>query len=347
MEDSRRYRTLVIADLLREETDARHRLSISELGDILYERFNELPDNRTIYRDIEALRDEYGMDIEGDSSGFYLASREFDLDDLSLLADCVYAAKFISEKETEELIDTLCEFCSIHQAKELKASVYLCDRVKSEHSGTLKTIRLIREATAEPKKYRPDEIQFTYATHSIEDVRKTIAKHDGKVYTVTPYKLIINADNYYLLAIDENEELRTYRVDRMRDVKRIPRIREPGVVPLQNRPHFAWRRVERNLDDYLQRTFSMFGGEAKKVTMCFSNHLLDTVIDKFGTGKGTTYSPDGEDKFLVTTTVEVSDQFFGWLCGFHTDAKIVEPKEVAKQMKTFVGDIFQSYVKKR
>ncbi len=346
MEDSRRYRPLIIAKMLREKTDECHQLSVSDLGDAIYNKFGEMPDNRTIYRDIDALRDEYGMDIEKGIGGFYLASREFDLSDLSLLADCVYAAKFISEKETEELIDVLCEFCSVHQARELKKNVYVCDRAKNAHQGVLRTINTIRKAMAESKGVRPDEIQFTYMTHSIEDVRKTIAKHDGKIYTVTPYKLIINADNYYLLAVDENEELRTYRVDRMRDAK-IPNPIPRGVRARREYPHFAWRRVARNIDSYLQRTFSMFGGEAKQVTMCFSNHLLDTVIDKFGTGKGTTYRPVGEDKFLVTTTVEVSDQFFGWLCGFHTDAKIVEPKEVAKQMKSYVWDIFQSYVKKR
>ncbi len=347
MEESRKLRPLFIARLLREKTDELHRITSTQLIDAIFNEFGTMPDRRTIYRDMETLRNELGMDIQEDRKGYYLASREFELNDLSLLAECVYAAKFISEKEATDLIDVLCDFCSVYQANELKASVLLCDRAKTERHGALKVLNTIRSAMVESDRYRPDQIQFTYITHSAEDVHKTIAKHDGKIYTVTPYKLIINADNYYLLAVNENREVRTYRVDRMRNVKVLPNPKERDRWAYREEPHKQWRDMEKNIDGYLRRTFSMFGGEATEVTMLFRNYLIDTVIDKFGVGFGATYRPEGEDSFMVTAKVEVSNQFFAWMCGFHNDAKIIAPKPVVKQMKAFVSDIFQNYVNKR
>lgn len=48
------------------------------------------------------MRDVYGMDIEGGQGKKYkLMSREFDFEELSLLAECVHSAKFISEDKIE------------------------------------------------------------------------------------------------------------------------------------------------------------------------------------------------------------------------------------------------------
>ena len=111
-----------------------------------------MPDRKTIKRDITMLRDEMGMDIEEQPYyGYRLLSREFELDDLKILAECVYAAKFISEKRSQDLIDVLCDFCSETQAKQLKREVYLCDRVKTTQDKTLHTINTIREAMEEQR----------------------------------------------------------------------------------------------------------------------------------------------------------------------------------------------------
>ena len=58
--------------------------------DYLYKEFDIMPDRKTIKRDIAMLRDEMGMDIEEEAyKGYRLLSREFELDDLKILAECV------------------------------------------------------------------------------------------------------------------------------------------------------------------------------------------------------------------------------------------------------------------
>lgn len=62
------------------------------------EEININADRRAIYTDIAAIREVLGLDIEGTSSGkFRRKTRPFQYDDLCLIAECIYAAKFISD----------------------------------------------------------------------------------------------------------------------------------------------------------------------------------------------------------------------------------------------------------
>ena len=66
--------------------------------------------------------------------------------------------------------------------------------------------------------------------------------------------------------------MRTYRVDRMKAVTEMPESRDGEHDYLLM-----------DMNTYTQRTFGMFGGERKGITIRFINSLLDTVIDRFGT----------------------------------------------------------------
>ena len=53
-----------------------------------------------------------------------------------------------------------------------------------------------------------------------------VTRRHGEKYIVSPYKLLINDGNYYLLAYSDHfKDMRTHRVDRTKGVKRegIPR----------------------------------------------------------------------------------------------------------------------------
>ena len=181
---------------------------------------------------------------------------------------------------------------------------------------------------------RGRKITFRYMSHSIADVHKVVDKHDGKLYTVSPYQLVINDGNYYLIGYaDDVEALRTYRIDRMRDVSLLDEHRD-----LRR----EWS-THRDMKTYIRQTFSMFGGEKEKLTIRFENSLLDTVIDKFGVGFGAEYIPDGNNHFVVTTNVSVSDQFYAWVCGFGTKAKIVAPEKEVQNFKKYLSDIANQY----
>ena len=86
----------------------------------------------------------------------------------------------------------------------------------------------------------------------------------------------------------------------------------------------------------------MFGGEAQRVSIWFENKLLDTVIERFGTGANVMYRPEGDSGFVVTTEVEISPLFFAWICGFGSKAKISTPI-VAEQFAAYLSEIQDMY----
>lgn len=87
----------------------------------------------------------------------------------------------------------------------------------------------------------------------------------------------------------------------------------------------------------------MYGGKPERVTIRFISPLLDTALERFGTGSDVFYMPKDKNHFSVTANVEISDQFFGWICGFGNRAKIESPAHVVEQMKNYLNKIKELY----
>lgn len=169
--------------------------------------------------------------------------------------------------------------------------------------------------------------------YTIQNKNTQVERHRGATYKVSPYKLLINDGNYYLLAYDDkSQDMRTYRIDRMKEVTALNEPREGAEV-------FA----AIDMETYTRRVFSTYGGQQKRVSIHFDNPLLDTAIERFGTTPDVFYRPDGEQHFVVTADVEISDQFFSWVCGFRKRSKIISPPDVVKDMKKFLQQISTLY----
>jgi predicted DNA-binding transcriptional regulator YafY len=166
-------------------------------------------------------------------------------------------------------------------------------------------------------KHRPEQISFQYTTHTLGDVENEIERGKGNLYVVSPYRLMVCDGNYYLLAYnakEKNYKVRTYRVDRMKNVKRIKESEREGYAEIQ----------KIDLDTYTQTHFSMFSGDSELVTIRFTNNLLDAIIDRFGT-KNARYFACDKNHFTVTTRINLSKPFYGWVFSFGNQAKIVSP----------------------
>ena len=186
----------------------------------------------------------------------------------------------------------------------------------------------VNQAIRENKK-----ITFKYQKYTLQDRTQQVERRRGAAYILSPFKLIINDGNYYLLAYDsKKQDMRTFRLDRMKGVDILDEPREGAL---------EFSKID--LKTYTQRVFSMFGGEKKRVSLRFINPLLDTVVERFGTGADVFYRPDDDTHFVVSADVEISDQFYGWLCGFRKKAKIVSPPDVAADFQKFLDDIQGRY----
>ena len=84
----------------------------------------------------------------------------------------------------------------------------------------------------------------------------------------------------------------------------------------------------------------------KRVSIRFTNDMIDTVVDRFGSGTDGNqvfYRPDGKTHFVLSADIEISNQFFSWVCGFRKKATIISPPEVIEDFMKFLDDIVTRY----
>jgi predicted DNA-binding transcriptional regulator YafY len=241
-----------------------------------------------------------------------------------MLVDMVQASRFLSVKRSRELIKKIEQLAGKREASELQRSVYVANRAKAVNEGVFYAVDCIHRAIAGNKSISFHYLEFTVSS-------QWQLRRGGKRYEVSPWFLTWNQENYYLIAFDEErQEVRHYRVDRMKDLEINERDR-------QGREHF------KNFDiaAYSKVAFNMYGGEEKRLKLVFVNSLANVVVDRFG--KDVTIRKEDEEHFSVSVDVAVSPQFYGWLAGFGANAKIVSPKEAAGAYREYLEGILKSY----
>ena len=351
--EHQRMKPFLVYMYLLKKTDENHAENGKDIAEYLKEHCGIYAERRSIYKDVKELNiaslmlednctfeeaeemladdEELALVKYKPKKGFYIddCRRPITFEDARILADCVYHARFIPKKNAESLIDVICGSLSETQGGSIQRDVTLVDRMATNNREILLNAEQINQAIKAYKK-----IKFKYLQYNIKDVTQQVERKGGGHYTVSPYALMINEGNYYLLGMEEGKkEVRTYRVDRMSQV---------SILDVTIEKTEEYKRLMRDIKSYPQRVFSMYGGRRENVTIRFINPLLDTVVDRFGT-KEVRYEKDGEKHFTVSTSVEVSDQFFGWLCGFGKRAKIVYPDSLIKEFKEHLEKIQSNY----
>ena len=265
--------------------------------------------------------------------GFYVKNRKLELDEVRLLAECIYTSKFITNSEAKRLITVIDDLTTLDNAKKLKPDALVMDRIKLSNKSVLNTLSTIHEAMSlkiDAKPHTPEKITFQMQYHTIVDKDKPVVRKTA--YKVSPYKLIVNDGNYYLLAFeDKSQKIKTYRVDRMKSVSLTGESRDGEE---------AFKAMD--MSRYLNSTFSMFNGNPEYVKLRFINPLLDTVIERFGT-KDVLYSKADDTHFTISAKVYLSEQFYGWLFGLGKRVKILSPQNVVDEYKAYLDKVRKMY----
>ena len=325
--EGQKLKLLYLADLLRRETDEDHALSMSDILSRL-EELGVHAERKSSYDDLRALED-YGMDIiatRGRAGGYQLAHREFELPELKLLVDAVQSSKFLSVKKSRELIRKLEGLASRWEAQSLQRQVYAVGRVKSMNESIYYSIDTIHTAISQDR-----QIAFRYFEWTME---KTVRyRRDGQLYERSPYALVWDDENYYLVAYDHTASppgIRHYRVDKMANLS----VLEESRLGKATFDGF-------DMAQYAKQMFGMFGGAQQDVELRFAARLAGVVLDRFG--KEVTLLPDGGSFFRVHVQAVVSPQFMGWVAGFGTDAKLLGPPAVVREYTAFCREMLAQY----
>lgn len=318
-------RILYVMQLLMNNTDEEHAMSAADIITALSADGIEA-ERKSIYDDIEVLQ-LFGFDIlsrRSEPKGYYIASRDFELPELKLLVDAVQSSKFITEKKSRALIKKIENLASRHNAKELQNQVVVANRIKTMNESIYYNVDKLHSAISANVK-----IRFKYCEWTIN--KELIPKKDGEFYTVSPWVLTWDDENYYLIAYsEENGQLRHYRVDKMMNIILTDDSRE-------GKEQFE----QFDIASFSKKTFGMFAGEEKELTILFSNSLIGVVIDRFG--QDATISKHSQNSFAAKIRVNVSAQFYGWLAALGDGAKIVSPKDEAERYGQYIRKIAEKY----
>lgn len=323
--ENQKLKLLYLMDYLMQHTDEEHPARMGEIISELEKR-GISAERKSVYDDIEALR-LYGLDIElsgsGRNTGYYVSSRDFELPELKLLVDAVQSSKFITRRKTSALIKKIEKLASVYEAKLLERQVYVSGRIKTMNESIYYNVDEIHSGISENRK-----IRFRYFDYDVR--RERSYRKNGEYYLVSPFALTWDSENYYLIAYDsENAELRHYRVDKMSSISTVDEERD-GLE--------AFRKVD--MGEYSRKVFGMFSGREEKVTVRFASHLVTPVLDRLG--QDVILVPDG-DGFTVTADIAVSPQFFAWITGFGTEARITAPESVVREMREHIASVAAAY----
>ena len=321
-----KLKLIYLMKYLLENTDENHTVTMPQI--IAYLEANDITaERKSIYDDLESLKD-MGFDVAGEKQGkgygYYIGARDFEMAELKLLVDAIQSSKFVTEKKSQELIKKLGRLVSVHEAKQLKRQVYVAGRAKALNESIFYNVDAIHNAIEENKKINFQYFQWN--TKKEMELRK-----NGQFYEVSPWALLWEDENYYLVAFDAMaDEIKHYRVDKMLNISCMDLARE------------GKERFEKsNVAEYTKKNFGMFAGEEETVKLEVHNRLVGVILDRFG--RDIMMIPADKEHFRVNVRVSVSNQFFGWLFGLGDGVKILGPENVKEKMKEEITKIQKMY----
>ena len=313
-QEGQKTKLLALLRILEQKTDETHLLNVPQLVDLL-EQQGILAERKSIYSDIETLC-ALGYDIQlrrGRGGGYWLASRAFELSELKLLVDAVQSSKVISARTSKKLIRKLEGLCSEYEGTQLQRQVYVDGRPKSDNPTLLYSIDALHTAISQGHL-----VQFHYK---------------GSSRIVSPWQLAWEGGCYYLIAYQDEKlppDIRNYRVDRMTYVKVLDR-------PRRGKEAFA----HFDLPSYLRKHFNMFGGPEYRVTLRCTSDLEAPMRDRFG--KDLMFLPEEDGHFHFDVPVCVSEQFYGWVCGFGGKVEVLAPDNVRAGLREMIQRLWEQH----
>ena len=319
-----KQKLLSLIAILQAETDREHGLTMPQIIDRLAERGIDA-ERKAVYRDIDALR-EAGFDIQKLRTRpvqYALVRNELGFDDVMMLIDIVQSSPFLTNGKSNELVKSLKSLVSNRERAMLARRVHVQGRIRNQNESIFHNVDVLQEALQRHRK-----VEFLYFSYNTSLKRE--ARHDGKRYVVTPVKVIYSDSNYYLAAYDdEDEQVKTYRIDRMELVQlsdeKATRCAE--IADYDFGTAFAYQR------------FGMFHGDPTCVTLHVKAPLMDAIVDRFG--RDVEIVRSSANYADVRVNVQKSPQFFGWLAGLNGEVTIRAPRKVAAEYNDWLEGLMR------
>lgn len=346
-------RTMImnILDILRRYSDAEHRLSQKDIVEILQTEYDMTVERKSIRRNILNLISS-GYEIEYSESvrmvpnrktgemeesylwsDFYLV-RDFTDSELRLLIDGLLFSKHIPYSQCKELVEKLEKLSNVYFSSRVK-HIRTMPETMPPNKQLFYTIEILDEAISQRK-----QVSFQYTSVGLDKKQHPRLNDDGsvKVYTVSPYQIAAANGRYYLICCtDLHDNVSHYRLDRIEEIL---------LLDTPARPQKTVQGLEHglNLPKHMAEHLYMFPGESGPVTFRMKKHILNDVIDWFGTD--VSFSDESDDE--VTARVEVNLRAMKlWAIQYVPYVKVLSPQSLTDEVKKSLQVALNQYGEER
>ena len=314
-----KLKTLYVKQMLEEETDAEHGLSMRQIIERL-EHLGVKAERKSIYRDIEVLM-EFGCDIrtfQRNPVEYAIVRRDFKLDELMLMVDAVQSSRALTIRQANALVTNIKMLASDHQRALLDRRIHVPGRIRTKSEGVFANVDAIHEAMRLRRK-----VEFTYYRRDVDG--KRYATRDGRPHVVTPVEVVYVDGFYYLTAWnDHHANLTEYRLDRMAKVsveRDMPATRNEEIA------NYAF-------DQGKAIMFGRFNGEEVACELTVDPDKVEIITDRFG--KGATFLPFDGQQVRARVKVCKSQQFFGWVASMGRAVSIAAPQSLVEEYRDYL-----------
>jgi predicted DNA-binding transcriptional regulator YafY len=259
---------IYILNVLKKYSDEEYMLSATEIGEKIKEIYDVEIDSRTIRRNINLLKYKLDYDIstrDENGKGYYITRNpdtEFEPGEIRAIIDTFSYADYIVPSVAQNIIKKCKSMQNIYENEKLNNYQIFSNNTKTENMEVIKNIEDISDAIQNLNK-----IQFEYWKYGIEKKLKKVIVSNPKV---SPYALVYNKQEFYLIGIKEGQDkFYYYRLDRIKNLKQLDEKR-------------TIKKTDRQIKEFAESTVEMFGGKKEEVEAICNIMLLDAVLDQFG-----------------------------------------------------------------
>lgn len=301
-----------IWQVIENYSDPDHPLTQQRVIKYLEDDFGIECERKAVSRNISYLK-EMGLDIETDSRGTYLASRQFEPSELRLLIDSVLGSKHINAKYSRELIDKLIKLGGNNFKSHVRHVHSVKEWSKSECKDLFFNIDMIDEAIERGKK-----ISFFYNHLDINKKLRPSSAHTG-----SPYTLLLHNQRYYVMLRDDKYDKVSYlRMDKITDM----RILAEDAIPISENEGFK-RGI--NYHELSTGLPYMYSDKKALVTLRCPNFMMDDLCDWFGTDFAVSKADEGH--FIATVNASEQAMLY-WALQYNVNAEVLSPASLREKV---------------
>jgi predicted DNA-binding transcriptional regulator YafY len=321
---------IYILNVLKKYSDEEHMLSATEIGRKIKEIYDVDIDSRTIRRNINLLKYKLDYDIstrEENSKGYYITRNpdtDFEPGEIRVIIDTFSYANYIVPSVEKSIIEKCKNLQNIYENKKLKNYKIYANDTKTENMEVIKNIEDISLAIQNLSK-----IEFEYWKYRMN---KKVEKEIVSKPKVTPYALVYNKQEFYLIGIKEGQDnFYYYRLDRIKNIKQLNEKR-------------TITKSSSEIKEFAESTVEMFGGKKEIIEATCNMILLDAVFDQFG--KNITIEKIAEDDEHFKLVVDTNTLGFKMWAMRNIDlVEVIKPDSLREEMKRVVKEASKRYLK--